>query len=229
MELFYEVLKNLDKLDLIVYIDKEHNRIDMRSVKLYSIIEDSDEVVVSQTKPPMSRDMIGHSIEASFVVKVKEKLPERFFFPAKIKNIALFPLTKSRLVDAIFLRPIERKIYQKSLRLYPRIICDKDTPLYVGVIPGEDKFKVIDISEGGLCFSCKKDMLNSIRFNPHKKLNMTISFSDGMKVETMAEVVRRFEREDLPNMYLVGVRFLDLPETERKKLSKLISKLKEGK
>jgi len=79
MELFYEVLKNLDKLDLIVYIDKEHNRIDMRSVKLYSIIEDSDEVVVSQTKPPMSRDMIGHSIEASFVVKVKEKLPERFF------------------------------------------------------------------------------------------------------------------------------------------------------
>lgn len=226
MEIFYEILKKLEKLDLIIYINREVNKIDIRSVKLYSVLEDTEEVVVSQTRPPISRDMIGHEIEAIFVVKVGEKPPERFFFPAKIKNITLFPLRKFRLVDAIFLRPTEKKIYQKSLRLYPRIMCNKDIPLYVEVIPRDDKFKVIDISEGGLCFSCKKDMLNSIRFNPYKKLNMIISLSDNIKIETIAEVVRRFEREDFPDMYLIGVRFLDLSDIEKKKLVKLINKLK---
>ena len=229
MDVFYEILKNLEKLDLIIHIDKKLNKIDMRSVRLYRILEDEDNIVVSQTRPPISRDMIGQEVEASFVVKIEEKVPDRFFFLTKIKNITLFPLTRFRLVDAIFLKPIEKKIYKGSLRMYPRFICDKDFPLYITIIPGDEKFKVIDISEGGLCFSCKKDMLNSIRFNPHKRLNIKISFSDNVEVYAIAEIIRRFEKDDIPDMYLVGIKFLDFPNAEKDKFHKMIGKIKEGK
>ena len=102
MDIFFEILHNLNELNLIISIDEQSNRLDMRPVTLYSVLEKENEIIVSQTKPPLSRHMIGQEIEASFVVDLHKDEPERFFFLAKIKGMRPFPLTKSRLVEAIF-------------------------------------------------------------------------------------------------------------------------------
>ncbi len=228
MSAFFEILQNLRNLDLIIRINQDFNKIDMRSVVVYSASEEDNEIIVSQTKPPINKDIIGHEIEASFVVDLKNnKEPERFFFPAIIKSIGLFTLTRSRFVEAIFLRPVHKKIYRRSLRLHPRIECKKDYPIYVEIIPGNDRFSVIDISEGGLCFSCYKDMLNSIRFSPHKDINMIVHSPDDY-ILVAGEVVRRFEKEDMPNMYFVGVKFNHfMDENHHNMLNKLVKKLRE--
>lgn len=229
MQIFFEILQNLSKLDLIVSVDRQFNKLDIRSVALYSVSEEDSEVVVSQTKPPLGRHMRGQEIEASFVASLKKDELERFFFLARIKGIGLFPITKSRLVEVIFLSPVQKEIYKRSLRLYSRLECHEDHPIHVEIIPGNEILSVRDISKGELCFLCPKNMLNSIRYIPHKKLNMKIKFPEKKDIEVEGEVVRRFEKEDIPEMYHVGVKFLNFPKGEENELDNILTKLKEGK
>lgn len=226
MDIFFEVINQLNKLDLIIRIDKELNKIDIRSVDIYSISEDDNEIAVSQTKPPLNRDMVGKELEASFVASLTKDKIERFFFLAKIGKIGLFGVSRSKIVEAIFLRPVDRKIYKRSLRIYPRINCEHES-VYVSIIPGGDKFKVIDISEGGLCFGCEKNLINSIRFIPQKELNVEVEFSDNTRIPVRAQVIRRFEKEDKTDMFFVGIKFLEFPSNGERKLSDMIKKLKE--
>jgi|GEM_PF-3203309 len=225
MDLFFDVLKRLTKLELILRIGKEMSKMDIRPVSIYAVLGDDNEVIVSQTKPPLGRNMIGKELEASFVASIKKDKIERFFFVAKVKRIGLFGLSRNKLVEAIFLMPVKKEIYKRSLRVYPRINCEKDS-VYVRVLPGEDKFQVIDISEGGLCFKCEKNMVNSIRFIPHKESNIAIEFSDDQQVMARAEIVRRFEEENYPDTLFIGIKFVEFPKGEEKRFVKIIEKLR---
>ena len=227
MDIFFEVINRLDKLDLIIRIDKELSKMDIRPVDIYSISEDNNEIVVSQTNPPLNRDMVGKELEASFVASITKAKLERFFFLAGIEKIGLFGVSRNKIVEAIFLRPIDRKIYKRSLRIYPRINCEQD-PVYISIIPGGDRFKVIDISEGGLCFKCEKNLANSIRFIPQRKLDIAVEFSD-MIIPVRAQIIRRFEQENKGDDMFIGIKFLEFPNNEEKELSSMIKKLREKK
>ncbi len=224
-DIFFDILQNLDELDLIIKIDEQLKRLDIRRVTIYSVSEEDNEIIVSQTKPPIGRNMIGQEIEASFVANPQDK-PERFFLLTRIKGIRLFSLTKSRLVEAISLHPVQKEIYKRSLRLSPRLGCSEGYPLHVVIAPDNEKFSVMDISEGGLCFLCPRTMFNSIRFVPHKRLNIKIELPDDRYILGEAEVVRRFEKEEVPDMYYVGIRFLDLSEWDQEKLKSVLMKLR---
>ncbi len=228
MELFFDIIKRLTKLELILHIGKEMSKMDIRPVTIYAVSEDNNEVIISQTKPPLHRNMVGKELEASFVASIKKDKLERFFFLAKIKKIGLFSLSRNKLVEAVFLMPTKKEIYKRSLRIYPRVNCEKDS-VYVIVIPGGDRFQVIDISEGGLCFKCEKDMVNSIRFIPHKELNMIIEFSEDVRIIARAEIMRRFEKDDNPDILFIGVKFTSFPKGEEKQLVRIVEKLRRRK
>jgi len=214
MEIFFEIIQRLKRLDLIIKT-KDLRRI--YPVILYSVLEDQEQIVVSQTKPPLSKDMINVELEASFIANLKEERPERFFFLAKIDKFDFFRLNKYRFVEAIFLSPIQKKIYKKSLRKHERIDC-KGMPLFV--VFEENKFQVIDISKSGLCFVCEKKIENYLRFVPKKKIHIILAYSDKMKVPVTLEIIRRFEKEDDPESLFIGGRFID----EEKMLSEIIDK-----
>ncbi len=208
----------LEDLDLII---RKGEVTEIRKAEIYDILKEKDTVVVSQTDPPLAKDMIGKRIEASFVVRLKEGA-KRFFFPAIIDKIGIYPIRESILLDSIFLIPEEKKIYQTSLRKYERLSC-KDLPVYVNI--GEDRYKVEDMSEGGIRLSCSKDLLNPIRFKLQKELNLDILFKDDVVRGVKAEVVRRFDRE---GKLFVGLRFLDLTEFQKRRLKEMIKKIKGG-
>ena len=226
MDLFFDIIKRLTKLELILHSSKEMSKMDVRLVTVYAVSEDNNEVIISQTKPPLNKDMVGKELEASFVASIKKDKLERFFFLAKIKKIGLFSLSRNKLAEAVFLMPVKKEIYKRSLRVYSRINCEKDS-VYVRVIRGGDRFQVIDISEGGLCFKCEKDMVNSIRFILHKELNMVIEFSEDVRIMARAEIMRRFEEDDNPNTLFIGVKFTGFPKGEEKQLVRIVEKLRE--
>ncbi len=218
MEIFFEIIQSLKKLDLIIEVNKQTR---IYAVNLYSVLKDQEQIVVSQTKPPLSKKMINTELEVSFIAKLKEDRPERFFFLVKIDKIDFFRLNKYRFVEAIFISPIQKKIYKKSLRKYERINC-KGMPLFV--IFEEKKFQVIDISKGGLCFICEKKIENSLRFVPKKKIHIILVYSDKIKIPVTLEIIRRFEKEDETESLLIGGRFID----EERMLSEIIDKLLES-
>ncbi len=222
MDLFFDILKKLTKLELIFY-NKETDKYDIRPVSIYAVSEDKNEVIVSQTKPPLNKYMEGKELEASFVASIKKDKLERFFFLVKIKKFGFCGLSRNKFAEAIFLMPVKKEIYKRSLRIYPRINCENKS-VYVKV--DEDKFPVVDISEGGLCFKCEKNIINLMRFAPNKKPFMVIEFPENINITAQAEIIRRFNKED---MLFIGIKFIRFLEKQKEQFVKMIEKLREGK
>ncbi|MDR1394996.1 MAG: hypothetical protein LBK52_02330, partial [Deltaproteobacteria bacterium] len=96
------LLKPNIRIDLILDVDLINDRIDVRNGTVYEISE--KQLVLSQTDPLMTRNMVGREVEVTFVGRepVSGEVM-RWGWSGKITGISDYKLSGNETVQAIFL------------------------------------------------------------------------------------------------------------------------------
>ena len=194
--------------------------VDVRRASVYDVIE--KQVILSQTKPPISRDNIGRKIRVTYLV-TEERGPVRYGIIGRIEDIVDdYQLLSSDRVPVLIVQQ-ESEQTEENIRMFFRVKPWGETD--IRILLDEEEVSIVDISIGGARFvrnktkpiktaqtiklilklDDKKHYLRAkvINIDPMKgkeryeKETMSVQFLDMERslMDQMAIVVREAERE----------------------------------
>ncbi|MDY6845310.1 MAG: PilZ domain-containing protein [Thermodesulfobacteriota bacterium] len=217
-----QILKPAQHLDLVFSVKEEELYLDTRGTIIYDVFPEEESVLIAQTRLPILRSAIGETIEATFLWRPTPSTePSRYAFHTIIKDIINdYILSQGQQVQAIRLT-YPKHLYERNIRFSYRIQPIEDYPIILEIDGYKDSFPLIDISEGGLCFSYSKSS-HTISLRPGEQLLCTLDFNQEKTLKIKAEVVREFQKDHSSDIFFTGVKFLDLPIKDSRFLSTTI-------
>ena len=211
-------------LDLIFAASEEENRLDVRSTIIYEVYPKEKFFLVAQTQPPILKSMIGEAIEATFLwYPTPTANPQRYAFYTTIRNLINYTLSPGHQVQAIRL-DYPKYLYRRNLRFSYRVQPVKEYPITLWVEGVKETLPVIDISEGGVCFSHPK-LPYLLNLKPGEKFYITLEFNEEKTMKIQVEVVRKFQKPEFPKIAFMGVKFLKLSPNDREFIASVIKKI----
>jgi hypothetical protein len=212
------------RIDLILDVDLINDRIDVRNGSVYEITD--RQVIISQTDPLMTRNMIGREMEVTFVGR--EPLSGeilRWGWNGKITGISDYKLNQGETVQAIYLSaPNAGEINETNARMDYRLTIVSNDHISIQTHPSFGRVVLFDFSAGGV--------LIGVPAPPQATLGMRLWFtlffpnfmSQGAQttINGEAEVVRiNYAPGD--KMAKLGLKFHELDLNATRSLQKAIN------
>jgi len=217
------VIQPARHLDLVLAASEKEYQIEVRSTIIYEIFPENDSFIAAQTQPPILKSMIGETIEATFLwYPTPTSSPERYAFYTKILELLDYTLSPGHQTQALRLS-YPKYFYKRNLRFFYRVTPVKEYPITLYI--NKEVFPIIDISEGGICFSYpKKTYLEEFKVGDRFRLVLEFG-NEEKKLKPLVEVVRKFEKKEFPKIAFMAVKFIDLNTSEREFLASVIKKI----
>lgn len=221
LEKFRDQVKPEGRIDLIVSLDPLKETIDVRPAIVYEM--SPDRLILSQTRPPLGRSMMGREIGATFVVVDKPgKKAKRWGYGTKIKDMlsGYQPLGHLEPTEAFVIDPPGPFLRETDLRFYHRlkILPEYETSIQIPTL-GKAVF-LIKLSFGGALVSLQ----GIAQVSEGQILPFQLSFHDHSTVTGEAEV-RNISWKEHRDCTFVGLRFLPLETCEARHLERMVSRL----
>lgn len=193
------------RLELITAEDLIRETIDVRTTIIYDL-DDQGRMIVAQTSPPILHSWAGREITASFLTRDDDNRDLiRYGFPTKIEDFwSEYQLREDVVEPAVLLGPPLAEVEIRSVRLLYRV--EPSSRHEIGLaIPRltDSEVNLIDISQGGLQFSCR-DSVDLVR---GQTIRLTLNVG-GNSLDLDARVARTDEREGSRLAY-IGVQFMN--------------------
>ena len=197
-------LKVGTRIDIV--FENEMNKSNAHDMKALVYDYERNDIIVSQTSPPLNRNFINRRILVTFLGTV-EKRVLRFGFSARLIDlIADYEISSNNTVEALVLKKVgspEQVDFRMHFRVKPPSQSD------VSLFFNEEKVNLIDISLGGAKFTYPKshsflygDTVNlkltigSASFNLNAKVRNILSPSDFGANKSLQYIGVEFEHDD---------------------------------
>jgi hypothetical protein len=215
------------KVDLIVGTNLKKEIIDIRSTTLH-MLDDRHNLVLSQTFPPVSADMVGRILEITFLIRLAEG-GKRHWLRAGYKAELLkilpdYSIGRGRR-DNVLIVPHPKELGRFTLRLNFRLTPPSDLDLRLHVWSEKNRpVEVLDISQGGVRFAHPPradwsvgDTISLVLLADDLVLNLTGNCVRGGKMPPGSAGLR--------NTAFTSVSFVDMTPQEQHKLGRLVNNL----
>ena len=147
-------LKIGTRVDIV--FENEMNKRNAHYLKALVYDYDNDNIVISQTSPPLNRYFLNRRIRVTFLVKV-EKSFVRFGFKAQLIDfITEYEISSNKCVEALVLKPCETPV-KMDFRMHFRIKPPSQSNIII-FLQGQ-RVNLIDISLSGAKFTYPKSFL----------------------------------------------------------------------
>ncbi|MCD6320306.1 MAG: PilZ domain-containing protein [Candidatus Desulfofervidaceae bacterium] len=211
-------------LDLVFAASEEENCVDIRSTIIYEVYPKEEYFLVAQTQPPVLKSMVGEVIEATFLwYPTPTATPQRYAFYTTIRSLIDYTLSPGHQTQAIRL-DYPKYLYRRNLRFCYRVQPVKEYPINLWVKGYKQTLPVIDISEGGVCFSHPK-LPFLMNLKPGEKFRIILDFNEETKMELQVEVIRKFQKKEFPKIAFMGVKFIKLSPNDREFIASVVKKI----
>lgn len=197
-------------LNIVFNVAEEGQLLDLRGTSIYDINSREKYFLVAQTQPPILKSMVGVSIEATFLWRsIPTDDPSRYAFHTIIRNLITdYNLSRGQRVQAAELAYPDY-IYQRNLRFSYRVQPISDYPITLWLEGHENPFPIIDISEGGICFSYTKLPKGAV-LKSGNKLSLILDFNGEKMIRLQGEIIRKFQKNEFPEINFIALKFLNL-------------------
>lgn len=219
------VIQPARRLDLVLAASEKENRAEVKTTIIYEVFPKEGNFIVAQTDPPILKSTVGETIEATFLwYPTPTSSPKRYAFYTKVLELLDYTLSTGHLTKAVRLT-YPKYFYPRNLRFSYRVTPVKECPIKLSLPGNKENLPIIDISEGGVCFSYqKRTYLDELK--PGDRFRLILEFENEEKIlKPQVEVIRKFEKKEFPKVAFMAVKFLDLNTSDREFLASVIKKI----
>ncbi len=220
-----QIIQPAQHLDIIFAVNEKKQQLNARSTVIYDIDSEEEYFLIAQTQPPILKSMTGETIEASFMwrpTSTDDTL--RYAFHTDIRDLITdYALSKGRRVQAIRLS-YPKHFFEYNYRFFYRVQTIRDCPITLWIAGHRTPLSIIDISEGGLCFSYAASIPFLSTLQEGDKFKITLGFDEEKLIGITVKVVRIFQKDEFPRMKFMGVKYLQLSDSSRNIITTAIKK-----
>lgn len=222
-----QVLRPQTKLDLIFDVDLINDYIDVRNAMVFGLTD--RHVIISQATPPITKSMVGRTLEATFVRRdpVTSELVRwgwRCQIQELLANFRLRPEDTQATPAVAISQPTAGGLTETNARMDYRLSITSDKKITIQTHPSFGRVHLLDFSAGGVLIGIPRP--------PQAKVGMRLWFTLFFPVQSTpgqqtaingeAEVVRVTMNEG-EQFARVGLKFLDLDLNATRALQKAIN------
>lgn len=220
------IIKPAQHLDLVFGAHEEEYRVDIRGTIIYDVYPEERYFLVAQTQSPFVKSMVGDAIECTFLWHpTPTDHPSRYAFYTTIQDlITNYVLSRGNQVQAIRLA-YPRYLYERNIRFSYRVQPIKQYSITLWVEGHKDPLPIIDISEGGLCFSYSTKLSHLSALKLGNRFYIALDFNGEKLMKKRVEVIRKFQKTIFPKIDFMGIKFLELSTSECAFLSAVIKRV----
>ncbi|MGA1869798.1 MAG: PilZ domain-containing protein [bacterium] len=204
-------------IDCAMTIDSSRESIDVRKALIYASF--TDELIISQTNPPVPSYWVGRKMEVTYLNKEGNTI--RRGVSCKIKEIIKdYKLTSSKTAQAIALKDISG-VKDYNFRFAYRVKPLKEYDINLFTMDGK-KLDIIDISGLGVRFSHGK--LSQYQLNQKIVLNLEVK-SKSHKIDAKVIWKKPNQMINGEEVDYIGAQFINLDGILADKLFKIIREI----
>jgi len=222
-----QILRPQTRLDLIFDVDLINDYIDVRSAMVQDIT--SDNIIISQSDPPILKSMVGRSVEATFVRRdpvTGEVI--RWGWRCQIKeiltNYKVRPEDPETMAAVTLSPPAAGGLTETNARMDYRLTITPERKISIQTHPSFGRVTLLDFSAGGVLIGIPRPPQAKVGMRLWFTLFFPVQSSPGQQttINGEAEVVRVTTNEG-EQYARVGLKFLDLDLNATRALQKAIN------
>ena len=222
-----QILRPQTRLDLIFDVDLINDYIDVRSAMVQDIT--SENIIISQSDPPILKSMVGRSVEATFVRRdpvTGEVI--RWGWRCQIKeilaNYKVRPEDTETMAAVTLSPPAAGGLTETNARMDYRLTITPERKISIQTHPSFGRVTLLDFSAGGVLIGIPRPPQAKVGMRLWFTLFFPVQSSPGQQttINGEAEVVRVTTNEG-EQYARVGLKFLDLDLNATRALQKAIN------
>ena len=222
-----QILRPQTQLELIFDVDLINDFIDVRKATVVDFT--SEQIIITQSTPPILKAMIGRSPEATFVRRDPVTGDViRWGWRAQIKeireNYKLRPDDPQTMTVLILGGPSVNGLTETNARMDYRLTITDDRKISIQTHPSFGRIKLLDFSAGGVLIAIPRPPQAQVGMRLWFTLFFPVVSATGQQttINGEAEVVRVTTGEG-EEMARAGLKFLDLDISATRALQKAIN------